>query len=179
MYHPAPTATHRRAMRPLSRRSCLCGIIGVSSLALVGCETTAGWAARREFSPTKVSAWTTIMVFRSRQVQAADDAGISDLVIETLVQDLRAHGTRANVVPLRERPVLPRIELLFRNLSFQTSQVEGATPGWTLVVDCAAVSAKDKITFAGRVNAHGIGDEIAQVAQNVGHLIAESVLRDV
>ena len=162
-------------MKLPSRRSNLRGVMAVGALTLAGCDASAGWTARREFSPTRLPDRIAIMVFESQQVREADDAGISDLVVETLTQDLRTLGTQADVVPLQGNARLPRVELFFRSLDARTSDT--AKPVWTLVVDCAVVSAKDEITFAGRMNAGGAGDEIALAAEKVGHLIAETLHR--
>jgi hypothetical protein len=120
------------------------------------------------------------MFFKGRQVKEADNAGISDLVIDTLAQDLRVRGARVDVVPLEGGVRLPRIELWFRSLTFKTVDNEdpdtaAVKPGWTLLVDYAVVSAKDQVTFAGRVEATGWDDDIAPAAEETGHLISKTL----
>lgn len=153
---------------------------GVFACVLAGaCSTNTSWTIKKPLAKFELPRATTVMVFRTPEVEALDKHGASDALTQALRDELAKQGVRSTLLPLKGEPRLPRIELAFRRLELTAAGEYSKTTlrfeEAALVVDVGVVSPDDKVVFVGRIVPAAHRDRLKSAAEAAGRKIAQDL----
>jgi hypothetical protein len=181
-----PRAQRERTPATL-RRATLQACLVMAGLAAMGCGfRNVIWKDRRSLPGHKLAARVPLIVDSNERLSATDRYGYIDTMLLTVQSDLRERGVEAEIVSPKPRSLpLPRIEISTRTIEQGDAAASAASNAflWGVPVagngkfaaSCVSVSHDNRVLFSGTVTAEQPGADARDLAEAVGHAIAEAL----